>query len=267
VAFSEIEKFLDTPVKRYSSGMYVRLAFAVAAHLEPEILICDEVLAVGDTAFQKKCLGKMRDVAQSGRTVLLVTHNLTSIAHLCTSAILLDSGTVTARGKVNDCVAAYTAPARLTAAAALHQPTGYHLALSASGGSTFQVPVCAGGPLNLRLTIASEHRIENCALAIGINAPDGTRVVTLSSRFQTTEKWTVNRLAEFTVNWADCFLVPGIYTLEVVFYRDREPLAHWPNAYSLRVLEADVLRTGRLPDPRYQGYVIARASWTFSGLK
>jgi lipopolysaccharide transport system ATP-binding protein len=92
VAFSEIEKFLDTPVKRYSSGMYVRLAFSVAAHLDPEILIVDEVLAVGDTSFQKKCLGKMGDVAKGGRTVLFVSHNMGAVQQLCTRAILLAEG-------------------------------------------------------------------------------------------------------------------------------------------------------------------------------
>src|SRR5580700_11591149 len=92
VAFSEIEKFIDTPVKRYSSGMYVRLAFAVAAHLETEILIVDEVLAVGDTQFQKKCLGKMGEIARHGRTVLMVSHNMAAIHALCSRAILLDQG-------------------------------------------------------------------------------------------------------------------------------------------------------------------------------
>ncbi len=92
VTFAEVEKFLDTPVKRYSSGMYVRLAFAVAAHLEPEILIVDEVLAVGDTQFQKKCLGKMEKVGQEGRTVLFVSHNLTAVKQLCTRALLLHQG-------------------------------------------------------------------------------------------------------------------------------------------------------------------------------
>jgi lipopolysaccharide transport system ATP-binding protein len=93
VAFAEVEKFLDTPVKRYSSGMYVRLAFAVAAHLEPEILIVDEVLAVGDAQFQKKCLGKMEDVSKNdGRTILFVSHNMGVIAQLCQRAILMDKG-------------------------------------------------------------------------------------------------------------------------------------------------------------------------------
>ncbi len=98
VKFSEIEKFLDTPVKRYSSGMYVRLAFAVAAHLEPEILLVDEVLAVGDAAFQKKCLGKMGDVAKEGRTVLFVSHNMNAVEQLCKSCVLLDSGKIRIQG-------------------------------------------------------------------------------------------------------------------------------------------------------------------------
>ncbi len=94
VAFAEVEKFLDTPVKRYSSGMYVRLAFAVAAHLEPEILIVDEVLAVGDSQFQKKCLGKMHDVAKGGRTVLFVSHNMNAVESLCTGALSLKKGSL-----------------------------------------------------------------------------------------------------------------------------------------------------------------------------
>lgn len=94
VAFAELEKFLDTPVKRYSSGMYVRLAFAVAAHLEPEILIVDEVLAVGDAAFQKKCLGKMQNVAKEGRTVLFVSHNLLAVRNLCSRGIVLEEGKI-----------------------------------------------------------------------------------------------------------------------------------------------------------------------------
>jgi lipopolysaccharide transport system ATP-binding protein len=101
VAFAEIEKFLDTPVKRYSSGMYVRLAFAVAAHLDPEILIVDEVLAVGDAEFQKKCLGKMQDVAGGGRTVLFVSHNLAAVRQLCTQGLLLTKGMLVTTGTAN----------------------------------------------------------------------------------------------------------------------------------------------------------------------
>jgi lipopolysaccharide transport system ATP-binding protein len=107
VAFADIEKFLDTPVKRYSSGMYVRLAFAVAAHLEPEILVVDEVLAVGDAAFQKKCLGKMEDVAQHGRTVLFVSHTMPAVTQLCTRALWLDRGRIVRTGPSNDVVREY----------------------------------------------------------------------------------------------------------------------------------------------------------------
>jgi lipopolysaccharide transport system ATP-binding protein len=107
VAFAEIEKFLDTPVKRYSSGMYVRLAFAVAAHLNPEILVIDEVLAVGDSAFQKKCLGKMQDVAGEGRTVLFVSHNMAAVQRLCTRAILLEDGKEVRNGAVQPVVLEY----------------------------------------------------------------------------------------------------------------------------------------------------------------
>ncbi|MBF2067325.1 MAG: ABC transporter ATP-binding protein [Calothrix sp. C42_A2020_038] len=107
VAFAEIEKFLDTPVKRYSSGMYVRLAFAVAAHLEPEILIVDEVLAVGDSNFQKKCLGKMENVAAQGRTVLFVSHSMETVTRLCNTAVLLKEGSVQISGATDKVISAY----------------------------------------------------------------------------------------------------------------------------------------------------------------
>jgi lipopolysaccharide transport system ATP-binding protein len=107
VAFSEVEEFLDTPVKHYSSGMYMKLAFAVAAHLEPEVLVVDEVLAVGDSAFQKKCLGKMGEIGRDGRTVLLVSHNMPSIVNLCHRAILIRNGKVAIDGDVGRVVQAY----------------------------------------------------------------------------------------------------------------------------------------------------------------
>src|SRR5690606_17585676 len=107
VAFSGVEKFIDTPVKHYSSGMYVRLAFAVAAHLEPEILIIDEVLAVGDAEFQKKCLGKMKDVAGEGRTVIFVSHDLAAVKQLCSRAILFSQGSVLLNSSVSDVMNLY----------------------------------------------------------------------------------------------------------------------------------------------------------------
>jgi lipopolysaccharide transport system ATP-binding protein len=107
VAFSGIEKFIDTPVKRYSSGMYVRLAFAVAAHLDPEILIIDEVLAVGDADFQKKCLGKMSSVARQGRTVIFVSHNMSAVSSLCNNVVFLEQGQIKSFGKADDMIRLY----------------------------------------------------------------------------------------------------------------------------------------------------------------
>ncbi|MEI6705257.1 MAG: Wzt carbohydrate-binding domain-containing protein, partial [Deltaproteobacteria bacterium] len=114
VAFSEIEQFLDTPVKRYSSGMYVRLAFAVAAHLDPEVLIVDEVLAVGDAAFQKKCLGKMGDVVRQGRTILFVSHNMAAVENLCTHALWLEHGRVRMLGETSEIVEHYLGSSQIT---------------------------------------------------------------------------------------------------------------------------------------------------------
>ena len=117
VAFAEVERFVDTPVKRYSSGMYVRLAFAVAAHLEPEILIVDEVLAVGDAEFQRKCLGKMGDVARGGRTVLFVSHNMAAVQGLCSRALLLERGRVAFDGPVSEAIRRYLASGKEAASA------------------------------------------------------------------------------------------------------------------------------------------------------
>src|SRR5438067_4893754 len=111
VAFAETEKFLDTPVKRYSSGMYVRLAFAVAAHLEPEILLVDEVLAVGDAAFQKKCLGKMEEVSRGGRTILFVSHQMAAVQNLCQRGILLKDGQIAKSGPIAEVITSYLADA------------------------------------------------------------------------------------------------------------------------------------------------------------
>jgi lipopolysaccharide transport system ATP-binding protein len=151
VAFAEVEKFLDTPVKRYSSGMYVRLAFAVAAHLEPEILIVDEVLAVGDAEFQKKCLGKMHDVATGGRTVLFVSHNMAAIRNLCQRAMLLIQGRLTLVDDVGKCIAAY------------------ENSLSGSHGSTWtRPPELESGPLSYK-TLSVDVEGEQPRLSLRID--------------------------------------------------------------------------------------------------
>ncbi|WP_449343005.1 ABC transporter ATP-binding protein [Telmatocola sphagniphila] len=166
VQFAELTQFLDTPVKRYSSGMYVRLAFAIASHLEPEILILDEVLAVGDAQFQKKCLGKMRDVSSHGRTVLFVSHDMTAVRKLCKRCIMLGKGSVVAEGDTDTVVSKYLeAEGSLT-------PAGQELAIDSYArmgnqeakfvklayyGASPEQNVTSGGPMTARMTIHAEQ--------------------------------------------------------------------------------------------------------------
>ena len=179
VAFAEIERFLDTPVKRYSSGMYVRLAFAIAAHLDPEILIVDEVLAVGDADFQKKCLGKMKDVARGeGRTVLFVSHNMMAVRSLCSRAIVLSKGKVSYLGRTEDSVAHYLLEGGSEGASAWHRPEG-----NPTKPLMFEQvrAMLAGSQPNLRLEVdllLQTHSWHKPAfLAVDIVDPTGTAIM------------------------------------------------------------------------------------------
>jgi len=184
VAFSEIEKFLDTPVKRYSSGMYVRLAFAVAAHLEPEILVVDEVLAVGDYAFQKKCLGKMRDVAAGdGRTVLFVSHNMGALSQLCEIGVLLEQGVVRTIGPVREVIKTYMRSGLNQNAAQARfeiDPTKLGQFLSAeilhSDGSLSSDFSC-DEPITIRLTYEVRKPVMGNYLTLYLQNLEGTRVL------------------------------------------------------------------------------------------
>ena len=185
VAFSEIEKFLDTPVKRYSSGMYVRLAFAIAAHLEPEILIVDEVLAVGDYAFQKKCLGKMRDVATGdGRTVFFVSHNMGALSQLCELGIQLEQGKVKTIGPVKDVIMAYM-KAGLNHNAAYAKfdidssKSGQFLSavILHSDGSSLSTDFSCDEPITIRLTYEVRQVVAGTYLTFYLQNMEGTRVL------------------------------------------------------------------------------------------
>jgi lipopolysaccharide transport system ATP-binding protein len=182
VAFSEIERFLDTPVKRYSSGMYVRLAFAVAAHLEPEILIVDEVLAVGDAAFQKKCLGKMGGVARGGRTVLFVSHNMPAVQALCNRGILLQNGSVKTAGPIESAIEEY-----------LMQPTHSSARRDFSAvelGNSLRLtelkvepnPIETGDPVHLTLRFLANESTTIADLSMLFTSSQNTRVAILDLR-------------------------------------------------------------------------------------
>jgi lipopolysaccharide transport system ATP-binding protein len=192
VAFSEVESFLDTPVKRYSSGMYVRLAFAVAAHLEPEILIVDEILAVGDAAFQQKCLGKMQDVGRGGRTVLFVSHNMAAVSRLCSRGILLRRGRLAFDGPTLEAVTRYLAdeerpdslrwetaglPRRLEEYGELARLIVVEVRPASEAKSGFRF----GEDLRLRLSFAAITSIHDAAIGVGIDDLYGNRIATFNS--------------------------------------------------------------------------------------
>ena len=181
VAFADVEKFLDTPVKRYSSGMYVRLAFAVAAHLEPEILIVDEVLAVGDASFQKKCLGKMSDVAHGGRTVLFVSHNMAAIQTLCGSGILLDGGCLQEFGSIDSVIHGYLAgPPRPRSGSVGIVPFGKKLLLRCL--SFTPEIVVSGKSADFRVEFLSREPVRLRGAAILIYTELGTRIAVIDLR-------------------------------------------------------------------------------------
>jgi lipopolysaccharide transport system ATP-binding protein len=173
VKFSEIEKFLDTPVKRYSSGMYVRLAFAVAAHLKPEILLVDEVLAVGDAAFQKKCLGKMGSISNEGRTIIFVSHNMSAIQRLCNSAILLNEGTIVEKGDVFKVTESYLKKGYEGSSCwerstlPISEVYFNRIYLTDEDGKPINF-VSAHSRTNLNIEFTIEKRLENLQLAINI---------------------------------------------------------------------------------------------------
>jgi lipopolysaccharide transport system ATP-binding protein len=204
VAFAEIEMFMDTPVKRYSSGMYIRLAFAVAAHLEPEILLVDEVLAVGDVAFQKKCLGKMGEVSTEGRTVLFVSHNMGAITHLCRKAIWLDQGRIRLDGECTGVVEAYLSsgmpstdnwvrPLNLTTAHAVEL-----LAASVHYGNDNRIRIANfDRPFEIRVEYEVKEPIRDLAISLSIVDAQGNTIFTT---------WDID-----STDWRGRIRHPGVY--------------------------------------------------------
>lgn len=182
VDFAEVDRFIDTPVKRYSSGMYVRLAFAVAAHLEPEILIVDEVLAVGDMQFQSKCLGKMKDVGSGDRTVLFVSHNMAAIQALCPESVYLQSGRMVSKGASNEQIARYLEGAGETNSGALPRPLSSSLEVQRL--QSLPVAPRTGDSLEVSLTLQASQpdAVTDCALLVYSETGVRIAVVDMKSR-------------------------------------------------------------------------------------
>lgn len=224
VAFAEVEQFLDTPVKRYSSGMYVRLAFAVAAHLEPEILIVDEVLAVGDVEFQKKCLGKMNEVSRGeGRTVLFVSHNMGAIATLCPTAIWLDQGSTRNHGEARRIVSEFLSRGvdherviRLADSPRGHTGNDDRLRVESLEWLS-ELPLRHGEPVMARVRFKTRAPVTAVTLGIGFANFEGARLLTYETDFPDAFRPNISNAGDYVVdvNVDALPLAPDIYNLDV----------------------------------------------------
>ena len=271
VAFAEVDKFIDTPVKRYSSGMYVRLAFAVAAHLEPEILIVDEVLAVGDAAFQKKCLGRMRDVASTGRTVIFVSHNMAAVSSLCTKAMVLWEGSVEyPLGNVEDGVQKYLTQVHKITKTKLAERTDRKgngkvriedFASFDRQGSELEY-LATGQEVDFRVYYScKENNVENVSVAIGISSNSGAFVSLLSNQIAGEPFESICNEGFITCKIKKLPLAPGSYTASLII-RSNDVILDWiQQAVTIVVEPGDFYGTGRMPPQSHAG-VLLEQEWT-----
>ena len=242
VEFANVQTFLDTPVKRYSSGMYVRLAFAVAAHLEPEILVVDEVLAVGDVEFQRKCLGKMQDVASQGRTVLFVSHNMSAVERLCSKAVLLSNGQVSFAGSVREGVAKYFECANISrtsweiADATKSSPHIRFLRLCDENGSTVVAPQ-TNVPLVLELSICIPARCSGLMLAIALKGQKGEWLMSTCPEDAGLSCPAAAGIYTFTVSLPRELLLPQSYSITPALYTKFESFDRIDDALEFVVSE------------------------------
>lgn len=216
VDFSEIEDFLDTPVKRYSSGMYIRLAFAVAAHLEPEVLIVDEVLAVGDVAFQKKCLGKMENLAHGGRTVVFVSHNMDAVRTLCNRAILFEGGKIRADGDVENVVEDYMARFSTGSVPQLrgaHGLTIERVALKNEAGQETR-EFCPGEDLTVEITFDAKERLEEPHFILAVRGKKGN-CFTANMQLDGHRPKVLNGRGHISCRFKSIPLLPQRYTVQL----------------------------------------------------
>jgi lipopolysaccharide transport system ATP-binding protein len=273
VAFAEVEQFIDTPVKHYSSGMGLRLGFAVAAHLEPEILIVDEVLAVGDAAFQKKCLGKMNEVAGEGRTVLFVSHNMAAVQGLCKRGIVLEKGRRAFDGAVEAALEHYLLQGSLAAHGEVRlvphlnrrsaaTPILQSIRLTDAAGNPkplFQ----SGEPLTIELTLAPPLPLKAPSIGIGVDDPSGVRLFSLVNRYAPSGLQ-IEQIAQpcrVRCQLAELPLLPGRYSLSLSVGTAEEPLMDAiDHAVFLEVEGGDTLGIAKLP-PAYLGRFLVRAAW------
>jgi lipopolysaccharide transport system ATP-binding protein len=275
VAFSELERFLDTPVKHYSSGMYVRLGFAVAAHLDPEILVVDEALAVGDMAFQKKCLGKMGEFGESGRTILFVSHSIPAILSLCQKGIVLEKGRVVFEGSAKNAVERYVRTfSHLDAASQTHvvdlsnapgrAPKFQHclrkLELHTGNGKPLGDKVTVGAALQLRLEFELPHPTALFDPRINFLDLYGQVIFAARSSYEPQREWGERRGTQrITCEIPSLPLTPGEYRIDVGLVLDNKQVVDYiDDVYRLKVGEADYYGSGNVPS---YGFVVQPHRW------
>lgn len=263
VAFSEIEKFLDTPVKRYSSGMYVRLAFSVAAHLDPEIMIVDEVLAVGDVTFQKKCFGKMEEAHSRARTVLFVSHNLAAVESFCTRGIVMQRGCVVFDGPVKDAIQFYLDSLRgnrvvshddvidLTTSGGRpekYRPMLKRLRLFDGNGRPLGGNIPAGGSLKAEIEVQLDKPMASVDAELSFFSQSGERVCTAHSAYE--PKWSKEQISGVKIFVCEipCLpLLPGEYKVNVGLDVALQETDLVEDVTRLTVLQSDYYGTGIIP--------------------
>ncbi len=274
IAFSGIGRFLDTPVKRYSSGMYVRLAFAIAAHLEPEILVVDEVLAVGDVAFQKKCLGKMAEACANARTVIFVSHNLAAVEALCNKSIVLQSGKVVFTGTAKDGIQYYlhnlssesNVPTShiVDLGAAAGRPPRYRPLLKSVEFYTENDKPCvgelrAGAPLKIVIHFHLEEPCMGFDASIAFDTKSGQRICTAHSAYEP-DRVHDGRVGDqsFVCEIPSVPLVPGEYRVGVGLDISSHEVDWVDDAVTLRILKSDFYGTGVMPE---RGMFLLKNRW------
>jgi|GraSoiStandDraft_46_1057282.scaffolds.fasta_scaffold03179_2 lipopolysaccharide transport system ATP-binding protein len=280
VTFSEIEKFLDTPVKHYSSGMYVRLAFAVAAHLNPDILVVDEVLAVGDLAFQKKCLGKMSEVSREGRTVLFVSHNMPTVESLCKRGIVLSQGKMVFSGTAKDAVQYY-----LNSVSSLRPEANRHIVelkgspqrrsplgellqrieLYTEGDQPLSGGLPIGGRLQLHVHFNLEKPTASFNVGLGFNNVLGQRVFTAHSLFEPERSHGECVGPQvFVCDIPSFTLTPGDYLVRVWLDVANAEADLINDAIQITVYESDYYGTGKVP---WNGAMVLQHRWRLDALR
>jgi len=248
VAFSELSQFMDTPVKRYSSGMYARLAFAVAAHVHADVLLVDEVLSVGDTAFQAKCVARMKEIQKQGTTIVFVSHNLMAVGGLCQKGLLLNRGRVQVAGSADEAIRAYAEGVRAGAHADLkHKVTG-RVQATGHGVDITEVVLLGddgrprdvflmGEPLTIRVGYHARHRIERPVFAIGLVRADGLNCCAGTSRLSGMDIESIEGPGIVEVKFDEVNVIPGVYQVNTLIW-DHEMIRPHVSAMS-QVLRVD----------------------------